>query len=739
MNPVDDTTTARFLAECRQSVQDRLARVRWRLRGQLLVEGVAWVLVAAVTLAAVTLICDRLTRPEWMVRATLLILSLAAIIYVAVRRLYQPISLRLNDLDLAELLERRQRGTGQLLTNVLLLPQLRQTDPSASPAMIQAAVRDDFAALQRIDLNATFDEKRRRNYVMLLIGALIPLITFLVASPATASLWARRWFVGAEIRWPQKTYLNIIGLGDAKNLRVPRGEAYLLQLNSQPEFEPGEGYWKLNGRGQTLIIESRQRPVSTQPDAVSLRLILPDSSQRNGTFVHYSGGQFRYELPPLFEPAEFTVTGGDDWFGPIRIEPIDRPSVEQLIITAHTPGRSEPEIIKAGDAEKQLLFLPSTRLELDIHTTQPLTSANIAISGTDEKHALVKLADKHYRFAWEMKEPVTFEAQLQSENGLESKPYFLTLGILNDRPPRLTLRSSGVGRRITPVARVPLVLRAMDDFGIANLSLELEESHLVDAKPVTTSREPLKENYESSGASNLPLDVNRETTIRLGEYSLNPGTTVRIRGKAADACALGVQLAESRWLSFQVVTADELFYEILTRQREQRSRFAKALETAKDQKDSLVKMASSGDAGQSIRTHQAITRQVWQVAVQLDATLQEMVLNELGTEASRDLLQTTVITPLREFHDRAIPEQLKKLSSTVLGDKINEEAREAAIEGQVDLIQQMQRILDKMSQWESFVDVVNQLRHVIQSQTLIRESTEQMQKQQLKDVFEEQN
>ena len=29
--------------------------------------------------------------------------------------------------------------------------------------------------------------------------------------------------------------------------------------------------------------------------------------------THYEGGRFRYELPPLAEPASITLEGGDDW------------------------------------------------------------------------------------------------------------------------------------------------------------------------------------------------------------------------------------------------------------------------------------------------------------------------------------------------------------------------------------------------------------------------------------------
>jgi hypothetical protein len=470
---------------------------------------------------------------------------------------------------------------------------------------------------------------------------------------------------------------------------------------------------------------------------VSLKLVMADGTHRLGTFTHYAAGQFRYELPPLSEPAEISVTGGDDWFGPLRVEPIDRPAVESLTVLAYAPGRSEPETYRADDAEKQLLFLPTTRLELAFTSTQPLASARVVVSGTETALDLERQNDRRYRMAWEMKEPVTFEFQLVAESGLASKPHFVTIGLLNDRAPRLTLRSSGVGRRVTPVARIPLHLRAIDDFGVAELSLDLEETRIVDSKPVTAMHHPLEEKFSAADGSKLPPDVEREPIAALSEYVLLPGATVRIRGKAADACVLGTQSAESRWLSFQVVSPEELFYEILTRQREQRARFAKALETAKGQLDAFRKLSAPADAGQLVRVHQAMTRQVWQVAGQLNGTLQEMTLNDLGSATARELLDKSIIKPLRELHDGALADLRGKLESLTTGETIDDERLETARAAQTVAIGEMQRILDQMSQWESFVDVVNQLRHVITAQDNIRQSTEQTQKKQIKDVFDD--
>ena len=72
------------LADCRRAVQDRLVRVRRRLRGQLLLEGIAWGVGAAVLLAALSLAVDRLLRPELTVRLALLTLAALALASAAV-------------------------------------------------------------------------------------------------------------------------------------------------------------------------------------------------------------------------------------------------------------------------------------------------------------------------------------------------------------------------------------------------------------------------------------------------------------------------------------------------------------------------------------------------------------------------------------------------------------------------------------------------------------------------------
>src|SRR5690606_38649326 len=105
---------------------------------------------------------------------------------------------------------------------------------------------------------------------------------------------------------------------------------------------------------------------------------------------------------------------------------------------------------------------------------------------------------------------------------------YLSIGLLVDRPPRLSLRSSGVGKRVTPQARIPLQLRAQDDFGLASLAIELEQTVPREEKPETSTRQ-IKVDLPPSSDNRPPTDFEDQPTIALLEYALAAGTLVKLR------------------------------------------------------------------------------------------------------------------------------------------------------------------------------------------------------------------
>ena len=506
------------------------------IRRHLLVEGLVRTLALLVGLAAVSLLFDRLLRMETASRVVLAVAGLAGLAVAAWRWIVRPLTLGLDDLDLAELVERRRRGLGQQIIDVLQLPDLFGTPEFASPSLVWAAVRDYAQQLERIDLDALVDQRRYRRNLAILAGlVLVPLI-FAAVFPRTTGLWARRWLLASSVRWPQSTYLALDGLGERTRLLVPRGEGLVLQLTALPRFSPVAGGWKLDGRGAPLVVETDDPPDRQIPDDVRLTYRTPAGRSKRAMFTRFEGADFRYELPPLVEPIDLEIEGGDDWFGPVRIEPIDRPAVADLKLVARQPGASQDEIHKVGNADEPLVFLPETTLELQLTASEPLESALVATK--DEKpRPLERSGDTDFRLRWTMKESETLELRLVSkESGLASKPYFLTIGLLVDREPRLTLRSSGVGRRVTPQARIPLAIHAADDFGLVDLAIEVEKTSQKDDKQETaTSRSEL----EKYGADSQPLppSIDRDIEFKVADQQLAAGNAIRLRAASSDRCA----------------------------------------------------------------------------------------------------------------------------------------------------------------------------------------------------------
>jgi hypothetical protein len=724
------------LRQAQRGVRRRLEIIRRRLRMHLLVEGVFWVVMALIAAAAASLILDRLIRFNLTTRLGLLAIVVVAIAVLAALKLVRPLLLPLDDLDLAELLNRRSPGVGQQISNVLQLPELLRFDPGASPSMVQAAVIECASSLDRVDLAATLNVARRRK-LLAACAALVALAAgFWASSPQTASLWARRWLAGSTVRWPQDNYLNIVGLGDDGELLVPRGELSLLQINARPEFAAAEGHWILGGRGEPLVVEGTTAPTSQPPPQVGVSYVLADGSKRRGNAAQFDEANFRYELPPLGDKIELSLTGGDDWLGPITIVPVDRPTAGTFEITSRRPG-GEPKTEQVGEASGQLLYLPETELQLRLIAKEPLKSAEALDKGSPVA-GWQRVDERIYTLNWTMQESRALEFRLIGEQGaLSSKPYFLTIGLLKDREPRVTISSHGVGRRVTPVARIPLSVRANDDFGVASLALDWERTAIYEEKPkVETKREDLEKPPRPEAELPARTEINLDYELSLRERGFAPGNTLKLRGVAADACAQGSQSGNSRWLAFQVVASDELFYEILMRQREQRAKFAAALENAKAQSKALTELAQPQDALGISRAEQVIARQVWQVANQLDASLQEMTLNDLGNAQARENLQSAIIAPMRKLH----ADLLTRLRTAVDGlsqqSSISEDRRAEAIAISDQAVEVMQSILGQMSLWESFIDVINQLKQIIDRQGQVLKSTEEIEKQRTNELFD---
>ena len=724
-----------------RSLRAQLARLRGRLHLQLLLELATDAVVVLTATAAVLVFLDWLFRfalPVRVVLRSLCLLGLLAFLGVRVFRRWR--TSRLDELSLAVTLDRFRPGVGQQIADVLQLPDLL-ADPkeSASPAMVRLAVQQACAALTRSDWRNLWNWKRTALHAgALLLGLSIPIL-FRVGLPDVARLSVARWLLGSNERWPQQTYLTVMGLDARGRLVAPRDERFLIEVRTDlPLLEPRGDRWKVGGRGEPLLI--RRKPAkSTTPDAVRIRERTAEGSTRSGTMVEADPVRFRYEFPPSPKSSKFDLVGGDDWLGPITVERVDRPSLAETRLQVKEPGSAADGWRTLSGPLQHLLFMPDSEVELTLVASEKL--ADIQLKVHPEGAPVLKRVDERtYTGRWTLKEATTLEILLISaKTRLSSRPSFLSLGLLRDREPRLALRALGVSSRITPVATIPLSIGATDDLGLAALRLQIDRTMTVEVKDKIETK-----TQRTTVPFPLPLDPSRPILDHQVRHDVllqtnvpAVGTVLRFVAEADDQCGRGAQTGRSGVLALHVVSPDELFYEILLRQRAERTKFLTVLEMVDKQTPVLAANPTADDFVRVMREQHSASRQLDQIAGRIADTLQEMKLNQIGSTKSHRLLQEGVIDTIRALTAGSM-NQLRGMLQALTGGASSPGAnKEAARRLHTEVVTKMRDFLEQMSQWESFVDVVNQVAEVIRMEQKVLQATEKARETRTQEVFDD--
>jgi hypothetical protein len=603
--------------------------------------------------------------------------------------------------------------------------------------MVRLAVARASAKLAGSDWHALWNRRRTAVHAgALLLGLLVP-TAWAWWAPDAARLSVARWLLGSRERWPQRTYLTVMGLDDRGRLLAPRDEPFLVEVRSDlPRVEPRGDRWLVHGRGEPLVL--RHKPARpAKPPAVSVSERTAEGTTRSGSMVDVGPAQFRYEFPPTSSLSTFGLAGGDDWLGPIALERVDRPSLAQTRLRVKEPGATYQGFRDVGDPRQHLLFLPDTEVELTLAGNEKLDDAQLKVE-PETRPTLQRIDERTFTAKWTLRQAITLEILLKSaQTGLLSRPAFLSLGILRDREPRVTIRALGIGSHVTPVATLPLSLAATDDLGLTALRLRVERTFSTDDKA-----EPKTE--RTTVAFPLPAEPGRPVLdhqvrhdVLLQSKPPNVGTVIRFVLEADDRCARGTQTGRSSVLAFQVVSPDELFYEILVRQRAERTKFLAVIETTEKQSPVLAGKPAPEDYLLVMRQLHSGSRQIDQIAGRVADTLQEMTLNQIGSPKSHRLLQEGVVDPLRALTAGPM-NQLRGLLQALAGAGTSAGAnQEAARRLHQETVTKMRNILDQMSQWESFVDVVNQVAEVIRMQQKVLQETEKARESRTQEIFDD--
>lgn len=716
-----------------KTISGKLEVVGSSLRRHTLLEAAARILVTILALACFSLLIDWWLELSFVTRLLYLLVSLGIVGYLAFYYIILPFRVSLSPIEIANLIDqsqnkRPQQAIAPRVASVLQLPtHLAETEQS--PRMIEQAVHNNYQQLSQYPFHESIDPRHTKQCLLaILIAFLIP-VCFVFVLPKTAQLWGQRWLLGSNEPWPRDTHLTVVGLQDGQWI-IPRGETATLQVHVDDAAEPTESVW--------LYLESE------------------DGTSETITMNRFQAGDFRYELPPLQLPVKAYAWGGDGQTESFQIVPIDRPRITGLQVQASHPRLSEPFVSQFSASEGNVRLLPQSEVTLDLTT-------NVKVSQIDVDSEDVSLQwdstdGKHFQAKWTHEKPIHFKLTLHSaEHEINSHPRPVSIGVQPDRSPRLSFRYSGVRQRITTNATIPFSLIARDDFGIRRVGMTsllplsgtatkteqvttstTEKTEVDETKKTNEKQEKAetKKEYPVYGPADPAVEtvIDQEKQISIAEMKLNPGAVITFQSHAEDDCYTGIQKTNSRQLVFRIVKPEELFREILLRQQQLRSRLRKSRDQVEVLRDHLKQATSLEEAADWVRMHQLARREVGQVSHALNGSVEEMKLNQLGGEETYQLISQTVLKPLENLHQREMEQQRQALE-TLRSD--TPDPMEQMTARQDKILKSLDQILNNMAQWDSFIDVVNQLNAVIKLEQLVKEKTEELKKKQVNSIFDE--
>jgi hypothetical protein len=122
----------------------------------------------------------------------------------------------------------------------------------------------------------------------------------------------------------------------------------------------------------------------------------------------------------------------------------------------------------------------------------------------------------------------------------------------------------------------------------------------------------------------------------------------------------------------------------------------------------------------------------------LNESLIEIKLNGLGSPESHALMERNVLTPLKGLSDELIGPQTAAMDgiSPAPGATPDPGKIRAVLDRQEQIIGRMKTILLQMGQWDSFVDVLNQLDQIIKLETGVKDGSQKLQKKETDSLFD---
>jgi len=743
------------------SIVAALGRLRRHIRRYTWAEGLAAAIAAVAIAFWVSLALDWLFEPPMLVRIALLLVVGAVVFTILFRLILRRALAPLTDRNMAVLLERRfDQLNDSLLTAVELHDAPHGT--GVNTELLRVVRQEAAAKLDLLDVDEVLDFQPLRRNMFAAAVSVVSVIVFAAGAPDQFDVWNRRVIQLSNEAWPRRTHLEVEGFEDGRR-KVARGSDVEILVRADTNKEVPE------------VVELRY----VTDEGVRGRQLMQREGEAAPGKEPYQLFVYTFEAVPSGRVLE--ITGGDVRLRDLHLEVVDSPTIVDMTLDFAYPEYTRLSPSKGNDATGAMQVPRGARIALHAVANKPLLGVEIQLTSgdsPDEVREISLASEKEFHFKIDhLDHDRVLLFTLTDTDGLQnSEPLRLALAAMPDGAPQLSIRPQGIGSAITPQARLPFAGKMTDDYGVVELWFEylIDHGHPRRA-PVTLPAQNLTE-------------ATIEEAFDVRSLKLQPGRQLEIRLAASDNHDLppeGPHEGASETFTLDIVTAEELRAILESRELNLRRRFESiiaAVETTnqwlvtfspesllpkdKDPADSAedenkasndsqhlsssakllsLAMLRVQRAVQDARMNGGETLGIATSFEQIGAELQNNRVPDYEELLSR--LNNGIAAPLRGIAEEMLPsfrselEHLRDALPATPGEEIDLPAIGQALTASViqseQTLAEMHRVLDRMLELETFNELVDLLRSIIDSQEQIAEQLKQERKAQLRRLLEE--
>jgi hypothetical protein len=507
------------LAERLAPVTARLSRLRGAIRSLFALDGISRLLLAMAAFVVVTFLLDwSLILPSG-VRLVFLVAGLAGFGFLAFKRIFYPLGVKITDDDLALFVERHFPELNDRLISAIQLT--REPEKTAeegavaynSPELVAALVADAEQATSQIDFRRVIIGKHVGKIAGWAFVALLAIGGAAAAKSDYASIYFNRVFGGAT-KWPQRTHLKVLDFTDHKKV-WPRGEDL------------------------TIAVEYEGR----EPSKTMLEYKFATGEKGRERMSPLAGHRFQFTFTRLTGPFEFTIEGGDDVTATHTVDIVTPPSLDSVKLFYEYPTYMRMANTPSDRPETSASVVApiGTKVRFEALTNEDLKTAMLSIGfkgkETVSELTVGKTADGKPRLlsgGFTVSEALSeYALTLTAVNGLNNRdPIRFPIKGVEDRAPDIVVKDPLGDEFVTDLCERPLEIEVKDDHGVARIVLEYRVLSQQPGK--TKDWTGVEFNREQNSRDYGELLIKSEYVLNIGQMGLQPGDHVELRFRAED-------------------------------------------------------------------------------------------------------------------------------------------------------------------------------------------------------------